>query len=540
MRSKEIELDQFLESYLARWQLEVTEPLLEWNRSLLEAKLTQAQIDALFSDIEQQMGSEKTSAGKALGAAGKVAKVAYNALPPNLANKLHELIKDTKPVKSFDQAFENKKSEILAKYPKFEKIVNVLGDKAKKHPVAGAAVIGILTTAAALMTGGIGGFAVAAVLKTGNDLLKGETLSKSLLKGVGAGALGALAAMPLRMLGDWLSAFEINSDTVPGYTNLANVSIMHETNGVMDLSIKTYMPTELYHKVTKLTEIASEAIANDNYDRAAEIYRDLEKIFDDPNYISSMDEIAANNEVLVDKAVEGAKKTAKVFNALAAAAQGGTTGVASKKLDEADIKAIAGNIARWAKDKAAASGKEMTQSVTVNKLMKAWQAAGSPTDSDALHSILRSAGVPDKVLQQSYITNKVPVPKASSKPRSQRAKTAVVNTGDAALDKQINDIIATKGKDAAIQHLQDMKKNLQKQAPAQSKHGDIKKASDGQDYRLDVGKSGDRIWFNVKTNNEASAAIDRELEQGVPARKKRVRRKPQPKPGNPATTTGTP
>lgn len=539
MRSNEIELDQFLESYLTRWQSEIIEPLLEWNRSLLEAKLTQPQIDALFSDIEQQMSSEKTSAGKALNVAGKVAKTAYGALPPNLANKLHDLIKDTKPVKAFDQAFEDKKAEILAKNPKLEKIVNVLGDKARKHPVVGAAVIGILTTAAALMTGGIGGFAVAAVLKTGNDLLKGESLSKSLLKGVGAGALGALAAMPLRMLGDWLSTFEISSETVPGYTGLTNVSIVHKTNGIMDLSIKTYMPTEVYHKVTKLTEIASQAIADDNYGRAAEIYKSLEKIFDDPNYISSMDEIAANNQALVDKAVEGAKKTANVFNVLASTVQGGTTGAASKKLDEADLKLIAGSIAKWAKDKAAATGKEISQTITVKKLVSAWQKAGSPTDSDAIHSILKSAGVPDTVLQQAFVSNKVPVPKAPAKTRSQRAKPVKVNTGDAALDKQINDIIATKGKDAAIQYLTTMKTNMLKQAPAQAKHGEIRKASDGQEYKLDVGKTGDRIWFNVKTNNEASAAIDKELEQGVPARKKRVRRRPKPS-TKAAPTAGNP
>lgn len=540
MRSNEIEIDQFLESYLTRWQSEIIDPLLEWNRYLLEAKLTQPQIDVLFSDIEQQMGSEKTSAGKAIGVAGKVAKAAYNVLPPNLANKLHDLIKDTKPVKEFDQAFEDKKAEILAKHPKLEKIVNVLGEKARKHPVVGAAVIGILTTAAALMTGGIGGFAVAAVLKTGNDLLKGESLSKSLLKGVGAGALGALAALPLRMLGDWLSTFEISSESVPGYTRLTNVSIIHETNGVMDLSIKTYMPTEVYHKVTKLTAIASQAIADDNYGRASEIYKSLEKIFDDPNYIKSMDEIAANNQVLVDKAVEGAKKTAKVFNVLASTVQGGATGAASKKLDEADLKQIAGSIAKWAKDKAAATGKEISQTITVKKLVSAWQKAGSPTDSDAIHSILKSAGVPDAVLQQAFVSNKVPVPKSPAKPRTQRAKPVTVNTGDAALDKQINDIIATKGKDAAIQHLTAMKTNMLKQAPAQAKHGEVRKASDGQDYKLDVGKSGDRIWFNVKTNSEASAAIDKELEQGVPAKKKkRVRRKPNPS-TKAAPTAGNP
>jgi hypothetical protein len=43
------------------------------------------------------------------------------------------------------------------------------------------------------------------------------------------------------------------------------------------------------------------------------------------------------------------------------------------------------------------------------------------------------------------------------------------------------------------------------------KHGITRTASDGQTYRLDVGRGGDMIWFNVTTGAEADPAIDAEL-----------------------------
>lgn len=528
MRITEIHRDELLESYLTRWDLEVTRPLLEWARTINEANLNQAQIDALFNDVEQSMSSEKTGVGKAASAAGKVVKAVVPVLPPALASKLHELIKDTKPVKAFDDAFENKKTQILAKHPKLEKVVTALGDKAKKHPIAGAAVIGILTTAAALMTGGVGGFAVGAVLKTGNDLLKGETLSKSLAGGVGAGLLGALASMPIRELGDVLTNFEINSSTVPGYESIVKVRSVLTQTGMSNVYIDTYMTRVDYDRYVKLQELASEAFSAGNYDRSAEIYQKLGKIFNNSDYIDAMSKAAENNKELVAQAVEGSKKAAKVFDTLAAAVQGAATGAGSKKLEEADLKAIAGSIANWAKNKAAESGKEMTQTITVKKLMAAWDKAGRPTESDAIHHMLASAGVPENVLQQSFKGNKIPLPKGPSKPRTPKAKPIEVNTGDAAFDKQINDIIATQGKDAAVRYLTDLKTKMQAPA-AQTKHGDVRKASDGQEYRLDIGSSGDRIWFNVKTGNEASDAIDKELEgtqQQTPRRTAARRRRP--------------
>ena len=151
---------------------------------------------------------------------------------------------------------------------------------------------------------------------------------------------------------------------------------------------------------------------------------------------------------------------------------------------------------------------------------------------------MKSAGVPDKVLQQAFAGSKIPLPKAPSN-RVRKPKEPKVSTGDVSFDKQINDIIATKGKDAAIQYLNDLKTKTQASTAVQAKHGDVKKASDGQEYKLDVGRTGDRIWFNVTTGAEASDTVDRELEVTVqPKAKPKAKKKKRPSvPKNTGTAT---
>lgn len=300
--------------------------------------------------------------------------------------------------------------------------------------------------------------------------MKGETASKSLAKGIGVGLQGALAAMPIRALGDWLSTVEITSDTVPGYQSLLKVQLMHQTNGTFDLNVNTYMTKDMYEKVSAMMDNAATASQQGDYSQARQIYRELSHTFNDPAYIANIENILLNNEDLKDTAITSAKKTSSVFNIFAAAVQGAVTGKTSRKLDEADLKAIAGSITQWAKDKAASTGKEISQIITVKKLVTAWDKAGRPTDSDAIHNILKSAGVPDTVLQQSFTDNNIPLPKKPSKPRAPRQPT--VSTGDTEFDKQINDMIKTKGRDATVKYLMDLKKQSQSKPAASSNDTD--------------------------------------------------------------------
>ena len=67
-----------------------------------------------------------------------------------------------------------------------------------------------------------------------------------------------------------------------------------------------------------------------------------------------------------------------------------------------DIKAGAGKIAGAVKDKATTVGHNLTTKVTADKLNKAWEKAGKPTDSEAVRQVLQSTGVPDDVINQTF------------------------------------------------------------------------------------------------------------------------------------------
>lgn len=482
-----------------RWYDDVTKPVLEWARTIKEASLTNTQITTVFSDTEKEIRS---------------------SLPPGIVKMLQDKISNSKKIKAFDDAFERKKTDILLKHPKFEKVVMSLGQKAKSHPILSGFVIGVLTTAATLATGGVGGFAVGAFLKTSNELLKGERLSKSLAKGAGAGLLGMILGMGIRELGVWLNTFEITSSTVSGYADLVKSSWTHTTNGVVDLNIDAYMTPATSTKVDKLMELADTAIHDGRYEQASEIYAKIRNYFSSEDYRKKITEILANNEELQNKAIAGAKKATSVFNALAAAVQGAATSTAGKikegsvPLDEASVTNLLDKISNWAK-----SGKTLVRS---KDLMRAWDKAGNPTESNAVHAVMLQAGVPADVVKKVFLSNNIPLPATPKK----KSKPFTIDSGDPELDKIVNEIIRVKGKNAAFKYLLDLKTALastQTQVPATQpsvlpagtgpyKNGDTVLASDGKRYRLSVTKKGHRIWFNTVTDEEAPDNIDAELE----------------------------
>lgn len=591
MRAVEFEKDSFLESYLTRWRSEVQAPLASWK--LQEAKLSQAQIDTLFGDVEQKMSSDKTALGKGLDVAGKAAKVAGKGarlapklLPSNIVNKIDELIKETKPVKAFDAKFEQAKQTLRLKMggdnSKLVKYIENYSEMAKKRPIVQAATIAILTIAAGIATGPGGAAAVGALLRTGNELLKGERFSKALLKGAGTGIVAAIAGMTVKELAHLIGDTMIDQVYVeqtakdPGiHISSSRTSLtFSDTNsdGTSEIK-KIYLdimgtPDEI-ELINSTIEKVQESLGNGDIDQASRLMKTLSGDTLDPEDLVNQtvnlsedgkdkvihwigqfvgkelaDETAASSAVMrVASDFENkVKMIQKGLEQAAVAIASGASSIdrnrtnpeESMQLSEADLKSIANNIASWAKDKASAVGKEMSQTVTVKKLIAAWDKAGKPTDSDAVHAIMKSAGVPDSVLQQAFAGSKIPLPKA---PSNRVPKEPKVSTGDVSFDKQINDIITTKGKDAAIQYLNDLKTKMQSPAPVQTKHGDVKKASDGQEYKLDVGQAGDRIWFNVATGAEASDTIDKELEGTVqPKAKTKAKKKKRPSVPKNATT----
>jgi ribosomal protein L12E/L44/L45/RPP1/RPP2 len=80
--------------------------------------------------------------------------------------------------------------------------------------------------------------------------------------------------------------------------------------------------------------------------------------------------------------------------------------VCAQQLDEGvwdSIKGAAGKAVDWAKTK----GKNLTTTITADKLNSAWQKAGAPTDSEELKQFLTAQGVEASVIDSVYRTLKI-------------------------------------------------------------------------------------------------------------------------------------
>jgi hypothetical protein len=93
----------------------------------------------------------------------------------------------------------------------------------------------------------------------------------------------------------------------------------------------------------------------------------------------------------------------------------------------------------WIKKKAG----NLTTKVTADKLKKAWQKAGSPTDSDEVYAIVAGQGVADDVISSVYTDLKLPATGAAAKPDAATDPTAPdAASGDATTPLKFADVKA--------------------------------------------------------------------------------------------------
>jgi LysM repeat protein len=89
------------------------------------------------------------------------------------------------------------------------------------------------------------------------------------------------------------------------------------------------------------------------------------------------------------------------------------------------FKSAASKVGQWAQR----TGHNLTTRVTADKLQKAWQKAGSPTDSDEIAAILQTAGVTPEIVNQIYAAMKIPAPKQAGAQPSTPAATDAAQAG---------------------------------------------------------------------------------------------------------------
>ena len=175
----------------------------ELEQYVIEANLSQDQIKQLFTGIEQgatAAGGNRTAIGKGVD----VAKLPVEAVKwiDNKINELGKLVQNAGPVKNADAKFEELKQKIGSKDSKVVQAVKGVSDWAKKNPGKASIAVGILTAAAAVAGGPLGGAVAGFIARATKDLLQGQKLSTAVGKSIKTAAYGALAGAAIKGITD--------------------------------------------------------------------------------------------------------------------------------------------------------------------------------------------------------------------------------------------------------------------------------------------------------------------------------------------------
>ena len=431
-------------------QRRVVEGIYNEFLPLIEASLTADQITQIFGTVEKSAtaaGGNRTMLGKAADVTGQV---------NDIINKAGKWLQDTTPVKMFDQKFEDLKGKVAAKFPELADKAAGLGEWVKANPGKSAAVIGILTTLAALAGGPVGGAIAGQVLRGAAELLKGEKLSTAVGKGIKTAALGYLSGKAFEMLGDWVGGFRENA--IPfgpkdaglekvnwGATQTLTAPGISSTETIKGFNITVF--PEQREAVTQAMNAIRDGQAG-GFDTLKTIAREINS----PEYKSAISDImkgAREIQLGNDSLLQWINGVSKAGQALSQGAIAASDLKSSKKesyyvqarplsegrvylvfervikLNEGPIwdkvKGIASNAVGAVAQKAGQIGTNLTTKVTADKLQSAWKKAGSPTDSDAVANILRQAGVDDAIISKVFGDMQIPITAAAAPPTSTQA-----------------------------------------------------------------------------------------------------------------------
>ena len=195
-------LTEAQQTYMIKSERELW-PLMEQLVKVFEAELTASQIQQIFADAEKvamASGNNKSALGK-VGSAAKLPVDVMKAVNAKI-NELGKMAQKTGPVAGADAKVEQLKKDITKSNPKLASKIEAVSDWVKANPKKASLGVAILTAAAAFAAGPAGGAAVGFLLRSTNEMLKGEKLSTAAGKAAKTAAVGALAGMALDNLGD--------------------------------------------------------------------------------------------------------------------------------------------------------------------------------------------------------------------------------------------------------------------------------------------------------------------------------------------------
>jgi len=415
-------------------QQKIVQGIYRQLRPLLEVQLTSDQINQLFGNVQQNAG--RTMIGKGVDIAAKVNQT---------IDDVGKWLQDTRPVQAFDQKFDNLKNNISQKFPDLSRAVSQLGDWAKANPGKTAAIVGILTTIAALGAGPAGGAIAGQILRGTAELLKGEKLSTAVGKGIKTAAYGALAGYTINQIGDLISggAQAVADNIFPGMQRLKmNFDVSGTGPGTFQNVTAVGRPEDI-QQIRDTFNAGARAWQGQNYSQAQAMFdqaRSMAKELADPDYVMQL----TSDRQLAKTVLDQAKNLVAATDAVAAGAQGAIQASGQKPQPAAESRAAiyrikrsqltehevhdlfenvldqlktgASNLAAKAGQKISQVGQSLTNKVTSAALTKAWEKAGRPMDSEEIAAkVLRPAGVNDDVINQSFTAMQIPVPTTAAR-----------------------------------------------------------------------------------------------------------------------------
>jgi len=156
---------------------------------IVEANLNPKQISQLFTDVEAgatASGGNRTALGKGADAVGFV---------NTKMKELGQAVKKTGPVANADAKFAELKAKIGAKDGKVVQAIQGVSDWAKENPGKATIAVSILTVAAGMAGGPLGGAIGGFLMRATKDLLQGKDLSSAVGSSLKTAAVGALVGV---------------------------------------------------------------------------------------------------------------------------------------------------------------------------------------------------------------------------------------------------------------------------------------------------------------------------------------------------------
>ena len=438
---------------------------LQFQYNLTEAELTADQIDQIFGDVVKAMGDraagslERSGVNKAVGKTVKLggkaltlSKDAVVAVDKKLTD-LGKLVQQTEPVKNLDATVSKLQSDIRKKLEQGPVGNEIMGmvDKyaqfAKDNPMKSAIIIGALTSVAAIAGGPLGGAAAGYLLRGTNGLIKGEKFSTVVGQGAKFAAYGLAIGFLADEIGDFFSGDE-NLATVKGSVDSNDIA---NAGGNSANFIPTFESNEEYidYFARKVYENRLDDIGQSgNFDpRVLEAIKDSIEVTGDvtegqvrasidggfvmgDNWLTT--EQMAEYSRLKGDAMMGTPESREYLKSLYPEEVKDTIVPPPKpevvqtsldidrivalsgasKLNEFDLKGALKKVGGAIKKGASAVNKAAQDvgATTPEKLKKAWNDAGAPTDDAGLYNFfVNTVGVPIDAVQTAYKNNEIDI-----------------------------------------------------------------------------------------------------------------------------------